>query len=170
MQTLKLFGIAALLLLGLSACGVQENPTSETQSPKVLPPDPGAAGRLTVEGIDSDEDGVRDDVQIFIDSTWADPATRAACTQLSKAFQDFLIAGSDQPTALAAAVSLNQAIDCVYAVDPGDFGGIVDRVEAVLVNTELRTRAYVRAGAVISGGSFAVSTIADNAASCREAP
>src|SRR5215203_1264155 len=31
-----------------------------------LPPDPGAAGLKTVEGIDADKDGVRDDVQRFI--------------------------------------------------------------------------------------------------------
>ena len=31
-----------------------------------LPPDPGPAGLRTIEGIDSDKDGVRDDVQRFI--------------------------------------------------------------------------------------------------------
>lgn len=35
-----------------------------------LPPDPGAAGMLTLEGIDSDRDGVRDDVQRFIAENW----------------------------------------------------------------------------------------------------
>ncbi|MDX8380534.1 MAG: hypothetical protein R8M14_00305 [Ghiorsea sp.] len=34
--------------------------------PSGLPPDPGAAGRGTLAGIDSDNDGVRDDVQRWI--------------------------------------------------------------------------------------------------------
>ncbi len=34
-----------------------------TDIPAVLPPDPGEAGKQTLEGIDSDQDGVRDDLQ-----------------------------------------------------------------------------------------------------------
>lgn len=37
-----------------------------------LPPDPGEAGKATIDGIDSDKDGVRDDVQRFIHETWPD--------------------------------------------------------------------------------------------------
>ena len=35
-----------------------------------LPPDPGEAGKLTIEGIDADKDGVRDDVQRYIVENW----------------------------------------------------------------------------------------------------
>lgn len=35
-----------------------------------LPPDPGEAGKLTIDGIDSDKDGVRDDVQRWIAQNW----------------------------------------------------------------------------------------------------
>lgn len=43
-----------------------------------LPPDPGAAGMQTIEGIDADKDGVRDDVQRYIAETWgsSDKAVR----------------------------------------------------------------------------------------------
>jgi hypothetical protein len=37
-----------------------------------LPPDPGPAGMLTIEGIDADKDGIRDDVQRFIAENWGD--------------------------------------------------------------------------------------------------
>ena len=37
-----------------------------------LPPDPGPAGMLTIEGIDADKDGIRDDVQRFIVENWGD--------------------------------------------------------------------------------------------------
>jgi hypothetical protein len=161
--------MAAFALAALSACQRETEPAPETPA-KVLPPDPGPAGKVTVQGIDSDEDGVRDDVQLFIDSTWSDSATLAASTRFSKALQAFLVSGTDKPAALAAAASLNRSIDCLYAVDPDGFGSIVEHAEAVVVNTESRTRAYARAGAFISGGGFSVSTVADNAAFCREAP
>ena len=35
-----------------------------------LPPDPGDVGKLTVDGIDADKDGVRDDVQRWIAENW----------------------------------------------------------------------------------------------------
>ena len=36
-----------------------------------LPPDPGEAGKATIEGIDADKDGVRDDVQRYIVENWS---------------------------------------------------------------------------------------------------
>lgn len=35
-----------------------------------LPPDPGEAGKLTIDGIDADKDGMRDDVQRWIALEW----------------------------------------------------------------------------------------------------
>lgn len=35
-----------------------------------LPPDPGAAGKATIDGVDADKDGVRDDVQRYIALNW----------------------------------------------------------------------------------------------------
>jgi hypothetical protein len=37
---------------------------------KPVPPDPGEAGKQTLEGIDSDNDGVHDDVQRWIVLTY----------------------------------------------------------------------------------------------------
>jgi len=38
----------------------------KTGSSSVLPPNPGEAGKATLQGIDSDNDGVRDDIQRYI--------------------------------------------------------------------------------------------------------
>jgi hypothetical protein len=35
-----------------------------------LPPDPGPAGKLTIDGVDVDKDGIRDDVQRWIVQNW----------------------------------------------------------------------------------------------------
>jgi hypothetical protein len=138
---------------------------------QVLPPDPGAAGRATLQGIDSDNDGLRDDVQIHVhDSAYSDAATRAASIRLAKAFQLMVTSGADSSRARTATASMNRAIDCLYSVDPDDFGDYVEDIEAAVVNTGDRARAYVRAGAFVSGGTYSVSTTANNAASCSGAP
>lgn len=56
--------------------------------PFLLPPDPGELGKLTLEGIDSDGDGVRDDVQRWIAITHVNrPAVVVtAITQLAQAY------------------------------------------------------------------------------------
>lgn len=142
----------------------------------ILPADPGDSGKVTVAGIDADSDGVRDDVQIFIHEAWNDStreydsAYRAAATMLATSLQNFLASGTDASHALAAAAVLNKSIDCAYSLDPVGFGDLVDLIEGVVVNTKARTQAYIAAGAFVSGGTFSVSTVADNAASCREAP
>ena len=54
----------------------------------VLPPDPGAAGKTTLQGVDSDGDGVRDDVQRYIALTYPNSEkTRATLTQYTKSIQ-----------------------------------------------------------------------------------
>jgi hypothetical protein len=155
------------LLLGLSACVVEEVPTPPVN---VLPKDPGNEGKQTVQGVDADEDGLRDDVQIHVHQKYPDGEVRAAAIQLARSFQSLIITGTNKPSALMAALSMNRAIDCLYFLDVAKFGDRVDDIEGVVVNTGARARAYAKAGAFLSGGSYSVSTVANNSASCEEAP
>ena len=68
-----------------------------------LPPNPGEEGKLTIEGIDSDNDGVRDDVQIAITIKYPsnNDETKSALTQLAKALQKgFIKQSNDNPQLL----------------------------------------------------------------------
>jgi hypothetical protein len=70
--------------------GTLQRSTSPTMTVFVtlpgLPPDPGEAGKATLEGIDYDHDGMRDDVQRYIALTYPYSARlRAALTQVAKA-------------------------------------------------------------------------------------
>jgi hypothetical protein len=56
-----------------------------TLVPGTLPPDPGEAGKESLEGVDCDRDGVRDDIQRWIALTYPDSEkTRAALTVVAK--------------------------------------------------------------------------------------
>ena len=60
-----------------------------------LPPHPGETGKLTLEGIDADNDGVRDDVQIEIFNRYPnDEKKRAALRQLAKKYQHSILASN----------------------------------------------------------------------------
>ncbi|MEK7175530.1 MAG: hypothetical protein AAB693_01870 [Patescibacteria group bacterium] len=61
-----------------------------------LPPDPGAEGKKTLVGIDSDKDGIRDDVQIAIYERYpTNPEFRKILFQVAKDMQDAVIAGAE---------------------------------------------------------------------------
>jgi hypothetical protein len=60
--------------------------------PPGLPPDPGPGGEIPLLGVDSDRDGVRDDVQRYIALTYrTDANTVKALRELSKTYQAMLV-------------------------------------------------------------------------------
>ena len=135
-----------------------------------LPPPPPPAPAIPVAGTDEDGDGVRDDVQTWLRVTYVDSSVHRATRALAVSLQAMLVNDEGESGARAAAAAMNAAIDCLYALDPAAFGGRVDAVEAAVVNTGNRARAYARAGAHLSGEVYAVSAVADNGASCGAAP
>lgn len=66
----SLIAVVILLTLPLAGCtkhsaSLNDPPASFTY-PAGTPPDPGSAGKATIDGIDQDSNGVRDDVQRWI--------------------------------------------------------------------------------------------------------
>jgi len=110
-----------------------------------LPPEPGKKGKDTLMGIDSDEDGVRDDIQIFIGDKYPnDKTTRDALTQFSLAFTDFFEAVSSRNTVkMSASVdAIAEATLCVQNTSP-NFRTDMIVLESMLGNTSERREAFM---------------------------
>jgi len=83
-----------------------------------LPPDPGEAGKATLAGIDSDGDGVRDDVQRWIATTYPNSEKiRAALRQLAQDYQRFILGNGDAATIYNAANLMNNTNNCLSYID-----------------------------------------------------
>ncbi len=129
-----------------------------------LPPDPGEAGKATLEGIDSDGDGLRDDVQRYIAATFPDSArARAAAAQYAKKVQETLFVGNDRVKAVNLSPELQRPRQCFYFVFGGEttdelLGAIraTDRLRAQILDTPDRSRAYLAYNALLAGGVFRV--------------
>lgn len=105
-----------------------------------LPPDPGEAGKVTLEGIDSDRDGVRDDVQRYIVLTVPESARhREALKSVAIVTQRELLAQSKEE-AIQAAVTGVRSIECLSYLGVRKQGRWKE-VEALMLNTEARLRA-----------------------------
>jgi len=144
---------------GNTATATQLVTVNDTSVLAGLPPDPGAAGKLTLAGIDSDNDGVRDDVQRWIALTFPNSQkTRAALRQMAQDNQNMLLLSNDKQLVYAAAVQMGKTIDCLWYIYPNPDTGEAIRyselLDAVIMNTALRSRAYIQANRNLSGRAF----------------
>lgn len=133
--------------------------------PEGYPEHPGEAGKTTLEGIDSDFDGVRDDIKIEIFYAYPyEPVIRAALEQDAKVFNTILAAGAIEDVdqrkeeALKVRQSVAKDIECIFSyVYPDDHKSakkLLDFMEREFVNTDLRNKAYVQYNQALSGGTY----------------
>lgn len=142
----------ALLLIG-AACGLTgcvgegggTNSSAGGDVAKGLPPDPGEAGKATLAGIDSDNDGVRDDVQRYIALTYPDSEkTRAALTQFAKNMQQAVLEANDKKASLRNINEQGRVLGCLIFI-VGDIhvaSQILKNLESEVMNTVERRTAY----------------------------
>lgn len=125
--------------------------TASTEPPG-LPPDPGEAGKATLQGIDSDHDGVRDDIQRYIAITYQDSAkTRAALTQFAKGMQAALLVAGNIASAKTANQLTGNGQYCLWSLY-GDNGDVLRKdLKAEIINTHDRYVAYSNYGRLLNG-------------------
>jgi hypothetical protein len=125
--------------------------------PFKLPPDPGEAGKLTLEGIDSDKDGIRDDVQRWIGLNFPmQSSVRSALAQYVRANQDFITSTNDD-TLVSIVERRHKAQNCLRFVNGNDIDRATDQrsiLRSILLNTPERTRLYFRADSKLVGISI----------------
>lgn len=140
-----------------------------TIDPFALPPDPGEAGKATLQGIDTDQDGVRDDVERYIAYTYpvpSDAPTRAALTQFAIPLQAALLDASNESKALQYTGEIDRASECLSALRGVDFDIEAEKaLQPVILNTPTRSRAYLDYDAQLGGHVFEVPAV-DRLSAC----
>lgn len=142
-------------------------PAELTFSSIQLPPDPGKAGKATIQGIDSDNDGVRDDIQRYIALTYpTSTKTRAALTQGVVNQQQALLYADDKEHSIQIAGEGTRDTECIHYVAPDDASDIGAALQAVLLNTDARSRAYLAYDRQLSGQVFHMRRLNEWKTSC----
>ncbi len=160
-------GVALLL----AACGGDDStPTAQTsKTPKeqiaALEAD-GSIPKLdrtgTVAGTDANSNGVRDDVDAFIVSSYSAPSQRAAATQFAAVLQSaMLVDASNTSEVKAISVRGARAVNCIYtrfdgSGDTRQPGLVVEEIRSVSTNTKLRLLAYLSYSKALDGTSGAL--------------
>ncbi|TRO82575.1 hypothetical protein [Trichloromonas acetexigens] len=140
------------------------------QNGLLLPPDPGEEGKVTLTGIDSDNDGVRDDIQRFIVLNYGNnvPLVNALHGQ-ALAQQELMVNGqADKEAALRAFERYTLAAGCSSLLEDRNDALVTNRkLRAQLLNTEERYEAYMRADQNLSGETFSVGSQTEIEQSCQ---
>lgn len=147
--------LSVFLIVGCSSGGggVSANAASQTIDPNAtvingiqVPVDPGPAADATLLGIDTNNNGVRDEVERRIAQDYGkNPQHFDAVMRASKGDQSYLIVNGDPALATAATISNAISGACMYDLFDGD--GIASSKAsrhsfAITVNTLERIRAY----------------------------
>jgi hypothetical protein len=129
-------------------------PVTITVAGNGLPPDPGPDGQLTLGGIDSDANGLRDDLQRYIALTYGNSSsTQTALTFIATSFQAALQNAPDKNASLDEARRLQRRIECLYSIRQ-DAKRVKDALLARVLNTRIRTEAYFQFNHQLEGETF----------------
>lgn len=111
----------------------------------LLPPDPGAASLDSLEGIDSDNDGVRDDVEIAIYELHKDSQENREILKVgSKALQEAImsaVSAGDQDND-SASESMAKFAYCLSELSSMDRNKQLATLKSLQINTDERKAAY----------------------------
>lgn len=113
----------------------------------LVPPSMGQYSELT--GLDLNDDGIRDDVDQFIQSSYSRTAEVAAARQFARAVQAAVSAGSDQPQmSRLISIQISRAVNCVYVSFAGagvntQPGKVIEQVRSLTTNTKQRLGSYL---------------------------
>ena len=109
----------------------------------------------TLEGIDLDKNGIRDDIDKYIDDHFSELANPAR--QLARALQASLLVDRADPVALGqVAMQIARAVDCVdrsgfKIKNQPDDPDVLDDLQAITANTRLRMIAYLLFNQALDG-------------------
>jgi hypothetical protein len=119
-------------------------------------PDPGPAGKVTLAGIDSDNDGVRDDVQRWIAENFGNSLkTKAAMKQQAEMSQLKLMSAEDRQKSIAATYKGFKAQHCLWSIRGIDEAELLSKkLIALQLNTDSRIRADIKTSANFNGQSW----------------
>ena len=133
-----------------------------------LPPDPGEAGMQTLLGVDSDSDGVRDDIQRYIYFTYPNnEKVRMALTQIAIEYQGLLSEASDPDAAFNHATRMARHGECLFYIQGEASLDARAALKAEILNTRERSIAYITYSNELGGEIILGAPVQDWKNSCN---
>jgi hypothetical protein len=147
-----------LIMTFIALLGCDEEKRDAFTLPSNLPPDPGELGQTTFEGVDANDNQVRDDVELAFALAELSPTQRETIFSLARAFQNALqIANSptfDKNAAREVGNEIAKLVTCLHTRAGAEARDLILILEEAIGNTATRSKAYIKFNQKISGQSF----------------
>ncbi|MEN8687786.1 MAG: hypothetical protein AB1Z50_09500, partial [Desulfuromonadales bacterium] len=119
--------------------------------------DPGPAGDETIEGVDVNDNGIRDDIERWIGLNFrSSEKTRMALTQAYYPLQNFMLHAreNDRDAVYNDMDALQRASECLHYINAEEAYLLMRELKSEVLNTSDRTYAYLDSSRMLGGGSF----------------
>ena len=162
---------AIVSIIVLSSCGgSDEDDNSRVTSSLPVVPDEASAS-ATVEGVDANANGIRDEIEHHLHNTYSDAQVRSAYSNFVLGIQGMQLAYAENPVnrqALAnAATIIDHSIECAYSLQtPEEVIHHVRDLRERMLDTTARVQAYFRADQLLSGEIFPSVEVAQRSTRC----
>lgn len=164
---IKPITIALLAASLVAACGGSGSNQPQTPAQKIAALE--ASGAIpvlersdTLEGIDSNNSGVRDDVEAYIYNNYPSENQRNAAMQYARGMQEtLLIEPGNVDEAKQIKRKLSKAIDCLFTQfehdeDTKHPAAVAEEIMSITTNTKTRLKAYLAYSKTLDGTSWAM--------------
>ena len=155
--------VSAFSILLIASCS--KAPEQYIDGNDLIPSEPPFWEYFTIEGVDSDNDGIRDDVELWINKEFDDVNLRRALKWETKTITDFYKAKNTQ-SALMNLEHQNKASICVsffsqYRVVDNDFTFLekVSLLQGKILNNWWRKKKYNQVGRLIPSGIYSAGSM-----------
>lgn len=164
--------LAILLPLVLSACGggagvpavaaEQQTPQQQLAALEANGSIPKLDRSSALAGTDSDGNGVRDDIDVFIDANYVSRPQRAAARQVASSLQAALMSDlTSRKDILAISIRSGRAINCIFRIFDGKNGSkipdaVANEIESMTTNTKARLLKYLAYSKALNGESLSL--------------
>ena len=147
-------------VLIVTGCGKGNNSSIdaslEASTPKIGSMD-------SIAGIDTNNNGVRDDVDAFINTEYLVASQKAAALQLARVIQrELMVSKTDEAAIKLVSLAQSRAVKCIYlkfdSNSPIKPAAVVGNIEYLTANTKERKSAYLSFSKAVDGTT---STIPD---------
>ena len=164
--------LIALFVITITGCGGSSGGGDEISSGEEATPaekitaleESGALPQLersnSIAGEDMDSDGIRDDIEAFIDANYSAAPQRAAVIQSAKALQEAILADvSDVIAVKEINRKISRSDHCIYskfdgANDSKQPAQVSQEIESLTKNTKERLLAYLAFSKALDGTSW----------------
>lgn len=153
----KAIGLFVAVSAVLTACGGGGSQPATTTPPKTLQAtilELESSGKLptldrsaSIAGPDANANGIRDDVDAYINNQGYNAAKLKSAQQTARAIANILVVNiNNQDELRATDLSLQKSINCVFSnfADANQSAVVIKNIEKITANTKPRVEAYIK--------------------------